>query len=220
MTTICFSATASFSAGVVLSAIGIITLRRARQPAELPLAAIPAIFGAQQLIEGALWLGLPAHSPSAHALTIAYLLFSHVLWPFYVPLAVWLIEPSAAHRRRIAITLFAGAAISLFFLAIILINPVSATIDGMHIRYHVPHPNEDVAFALYAVAACIAPLLSSYSTVRLLGLAITASMIAAYIVYAMWFASVWCFFAAVVSAVVYRHFSESRRRAPALAAPE
>lgn len=186
----------------------------------MPLAAIPAIFGVQQLVEGALWLGLPAHSPATHALTIAYLLFSHVLWPVYVPMAVWIIEPSAAHRRRIAFTLVAGAAISIFFLMIILLNPVSATIEGMHIQYHVPHPNEEVAFALYAMAACVAPLLSSYKTVRLLGLAIAASMIASYIIYAMWFASVWCFFAAVVSAVVYLHFSESRRRAVALAAQE
>lgn len=37
----CFSATASFTAGAVLVPIGIVTVSRARSWRELPLAAIP-----------------------------------------------------------------------------------------------------------------------------------------------------------------------------------
>ena len=46
----CFSATASFTAGTGLIAFGAFTARRARRPAELPFALIPVLFGVQQLI--------------------------------------------------------------------------------------------------------------------------------------------------------------------------
>ena len=55
----CFSATASFSAGALLLGIGTLTLRSAlatRQRHALPFAAIPMLFAMQQLIEGVIWL--------------------------------------------------------------------------------------------------------------------------------------------------------------------
>ena len=52
----CFSATASFTAGTALIVLGAVTARRVRRPSELPFALIPALFGIQQLIEGALWM--------------------------------------------------------------------------------------------------------------------------------------------------------------------
>ncbi|MCW1382948.1 hypothetical protein OLX02_08935 [Novosphingobium sp. KCTC 2891] len=209
---ICFSATASFTSGIALIAIGAVTMLRTREPQEVPLAAIPGIFGVQQLVEGCLWLGLPGQPPTSDRLAMTYLLFSHVLWPFFVPLAIWLIEPSARHRRRIAWGMAAGAATSMFFLVILLSEPVSATIEGLHIRYHLPHPHENIAFAFYAAATCLSPLLSSLKTARMLGVLIAASMVASYLIYAMWFASVWCFFAALVSSVVFLHFSGRRTR--------
>lgn len=59
----CFSATASFAAGAGLLVVGAITLRQARRRAEMPFAAIPLLFGIQQLIEGALWLTFPDKAP-------------------------------------------------------------------------------------------------------------------------------------------------------------
>jgi len=207
---ICFSATASFSAGIALLTIGAATVRRADALAEVPYAVIPMGFGVQQLVEGGLWLGLPAQAPMTHVLTIIYLLFSNVLWPIYVPMAVWMIEPSAVRRKKIALSVAAGAATSVFFLIAIVTHTVSATIKGAHIEYSLPHSHETVAFIFYAVATCFAPLLSSYRMVRLLGVVIIASMIAAYIIYTMWFASVWCFFAALTSGIVFLHFSRRR----------
>lgn len=54
----CFSATASFTAGTALSAVGGLTLRKSRGKAELPLALVPLMFGIQQLSEGVLWVSL------------------------------------------------------------------------------------------------------------------------------------------------------------------
>lgn len=173
---------------------------------ESPYAAVPLVFGVQQLIEGGLWLGLPADAPTTHVLAIGYLLFSNVLWPVLVPVAVWLIEPGAARRRAMLLPLAAGGAIGLFFVVAMITHPVSALIKGAHIAYNLPHAHHAIAFAFYAFATCIAPLLSSHRTVRLFGVAIIVSMIGAYLIYAMWFASVWCFFAALTSCVVFFHF--------------
>lgn len=54
----CFSATASFSAGALLLGLGSLTLKSARHPRELPFAAIPPLFAIQQLSEGVLVVSL------------------------------------------------------------------------------------------------------------------------------------------------------------------
>lgn len=78
----CFSATASFSAGAALLIVGAVTVRRARRRAELPFSLIPVLFGIQQLIEGAIWLTFPDKAPVLNSvLTVVYSVFSHVLWP-------------------------------------------------------------------------------------------------------------------------------------------
>ena len=89
----CFSASASFIAGTSLCAVGVATLKRAESRAELPFAAIPLLFGMQQLIEGVIWLTFSHDAPLLkQVMTYLYSGFSHVLWPMYVPFAVGLLE--------------------------------------------------------------------------------------------------------------------------------
>ncbi len=59
----CFSATASFTAGTALLIVGTLTERRARGRTEMPFALIPVLFAVQQLIKGALWLTFPDKAP-------------------------------------------------------------------------------------------------------------------------------------------------------------
>lgn len=76
----CFSATASFTAGGALLLIGAITTTRVTKSVEMPFAMIPVLFGLQQIIEGVLWLTLPDEAPLTNMiLTYAYSVFSHVL---------------------------------------------------------------------------------------------------------------------------------------------
>ena len=78
----CFSATASFSAGAVLLGVGTLTLKSARRPPELPFAAIPLLFAIQQLTEGVIWLTFSYQAPLLNTvMTHVYSFFSHVLWP-------------------------------------------------------------------------------------------------------------------------------------------
>ena len=57
----CFSATASVSAGAVLLGIGTLTLKAANRPREFPFAAIPMLFAIQQLSEGVIWLTISVY---------------------------------------------------------------------------------------------------------------------------------------------------------------
>ena len=203
----CFSATASFTAGTVLLATGTVTARRARRKAELPYALIPALFGLQQLIEGALWLTFPVEAPLLNtALTHLYSLFSHVLWPVYVPIAVLVLEAIPWRRKVLVAIAAAGAAVGGYLLYFLARLPIVAQVTEAHIAYVSPHFYALTAMGLYLLSTCITSLFSSYRSVRWFGVASFVSFVAAYAFYAVWFISVWCFFAAVLSVIVLLHF--------------
>ena len=58
--------------------------------------------------------------------------------------------------------------------------------------------------ALYVVAACGPPLASRDCYLRLLGAAVVVSAVVTFVLFTYAFASVWCFFAAVLSLYVGR----------------
>ncbi len=210
----CFSATASFSAATLLLGIGTLTLRSAlvtRQRRALPFAAIPMLFAVQQLIEGVIWLTFTltfaeeATRLSA-VMTHVYSFFSHVLWPVYVPVAVLLIEPEGWRRRGLAAFVAAGAAVSAYLLVVLVAFPVVSRPTGPHIEYDSPHFFAAVTMTLYLLSTAISLLLSTHRMVGVFGVLALLSFGAAYGFYATWFISVWCFFAALLSSVIYLHF--------------
>ena len=207
----CFSATASFSAGALLLGIGTLTLRSAmaaQQRRELPFAAIPLLFALQQLIEGVIWLTFSDEAPLLNSvMTHVYSFFSHVLWPIYVPVAVLLMEPAGWRRRALFGFVAAGTVVGAYLLYVLVAFPVVSQPTGQHIEYVSPHFFAAVTMALYLLSTAISPLLSSHRMVQVFGVLALLSFGAAYAFYAMWFISVWCFFAALLSAVVYLHFA-------------
>ena len=64
---------------------------------------------------------------------------------------------------------------------------------------------------LYLLSTAISPLLPTHRMVVVFGTLSLLSFGAAYAFYAAWFISVWCFFAALLSTVVYLHFGVHRR---------
>jgi hypothetical protein len=207
----CFSAAASFSAGAVLAGVGALTLKSASRPREMLFAAIPLLFSLQQLSEGVIWLTFRYSAPQLNAvMTYVYSFFSHVLWPVYVPVAVLLIEPSAWRRRVLLAFAGGGAAVSGYLLYILLAFPVVSRPTGQHIEYLSPHFFAAAVITLYLMSTTLSPFLSTYRTVRVFGALLLVSFAAAYLLYATWFISVWCFFAALLSAVVYLHVASRK----------
>lgn len=206
----CFSATASFTAGAVLLGIGALTLRRADRAAELPYAAIPALFGLQQLVEGGLWLTFPDEASHLNSiLTHVYSLFSHVLWPIFVPIAVLLLEAVPWRRNVLKALAGAGFLSGIYLLYFWAMDPTTSKVIGHHIFYDSPHFYIGIILVLYVLGTCVSSLLSSHAAVRWFGAATLASFIAAY-AFSFWFISVWCFFAAIMSATIWLYFRQHR----------
>ena len=219
----CFSATASFAAGATLTVVGSLTVRKSQGARELPLALVPLLFGAQQLTEGALWVSLQNDLPLLRAWsTYVYSLFSHVLWPIFVPVAVILIESSRWRRKVLTGLVALGLSVGLYLLFFIVRFPVTATVTEQSIRYESPHFYIAVVLAAYFIATCASPLFSSHRWVNIFGaLAFVLAGVAAAVSIAT-FVSVWCFYAAVLSVIIYRQFSgpmQAYRSAPVSARP-
>lgn len=211
----CFSAPASFIAGTALSAVGIATVRMTSRKAEIPFATIPLLFGIQQIVEGMIWLSFRNESSLPNApLTLAYSLFSHVLWPIFVPFAVGLLEPVPWRKKALAACQVAGWAVGLYLLYVIAQFPVISRVAGKHIAYDSPHFYVAAVMLSYLTATCASSLVSSSRTIQVFGVLLLTAFVAAYLIHvATWF-SVWCFFAAILSAVVWLYFKRTFRTAP------
>jgi len=212
----CFSATASFSSAAVLAGLGVLTVRSARRPRELPFAAIPFLFAVQQLVEGVIWGSFHGNAELGRAMTVAYVFFSHFLWPVFVPLAVLLLEPSPSRRRHLVILTCGGVAVSGYLMYRTAIHGVESRLEGEHIEYVLPLAFAVMTTVLYVLSTTASLLLSTHLMVRIFGFATLAGFLVAYAFYEHWLVSVWCYFAALLSGIVLLHFRAQPRATEAV----
>ena len=212
----CFSATASFIAGTALSGLGVQTAREVRHRSELPLSLIPLLFGVQQLVEGVLWLTFEYDAPvTRQVTTYTYSVFSHVLWPMFIPFAVLCLERTSWRRRALLGFQAIGVAVGSYLLYFIVTRPVVAAIDELHVVRHMiyesPHFFNIPVMLLYVGATCLGCFVSSHRYVRLFGLLELVAFVAAYLFYVGALVSIWCFFAAILSVMIYLQLRSRRR---------
>lgn len=202
----CFSASASLTASAFLLGVGGVTTRLARTPGERAYAAIPLLFAVQQLTEGIVWLSFGWNTPHiTGAATQLYSFFSHVLWPVYVPIAAWLMERDMRRRRLLAAICLVGMGVGAYLLYSMIADPIRAEPTGGHIEYVSPHFYATLSMSLYLIATTASLMLSTHRWVQLFGALAFASAIGAYALFARWFISVWCLFAALMSVAVAFH---------------
>ena len=208
----CFSATASFVAGTGLSVVGIATVRATTRRAEIPFAAIPLLFGTQQIIEGLVWLSFREGSRLPNGiLTLAFSLFSHVLWPIFVPFAVSQLETVPWRRKVQATTQIAGIVVGLYLLYFLVRDPVASRVLGKHIDYESPHFYVVAVIFLYLFASCGGCLASSDRIIQAFGALLLVTFVAAYVIHAATLFSIWCFFAAILSLIVLVYLRNAHR---------
>jgi hypothetical protein len=207
----CFSATASFIAGTALFVLGVATLRATQRRSEIAFAAIPLMFGLQQMVEGTLWLSSRFDAPQLNlAMTYLFSMFSHVLWPVFVPFAIGLLETVPWRRKVIWGFQGVGLLVGLYLLFLIIEFPVTAVV-AENIVYVSPHFYKIPVMLLYLAATCISCFFSSSATIRLFGVLALLLFAVAYVFFAVALFSVWCFFAAVLSVIIFVHFKFGRR---------
>jgi hypothetical protein len=207
----CFSAEASFAASAVLGAGGVWTLSQARTPADRPLAAMPVMFAIQQFSEGLVWVGT-AQDQQTLVTVFSYVFgfFALFLWPIYTPLAALRVEPADGRRRIQEALVVVGICVAVFIGGFLTRSPLETHVVRGHLCYHV-HGLPWEVIGLY-FAAVSAPCFSSHLWLRVFGVALIASLAVSLGLYAVEFVSVWCFFAALLSALILLHLSQARRR--------
>jgi Family of unknown function (DUF6629) len=212
----CFSATASFAGGAVLSAISIGTLGKVSTPKQKLFAGIPLIFGIQQFAEGVLWITLKSNEDERlqDIATYVFLITALVIWPVMIPLSAWLIEEAKTRKKVLAGLTVTGGILSVFYAFCLVSFNVAPQIHSFHIQYidEFPVIPIRIAFVFYLVTT-IAPLfVSSVRRMWLFGILITISCIITGIFFSQYLTSVWCFFAALISIVIYWILSDTRSK--------
>lgn len=211
----CFSASASFTAGAFLVPIGLYCVYAARELKRyhyLMFALVPFFFGVQQIVEGLVWLSLDYNKPDLlQAYSIAFVFFSHFFWPFWIPLCAYFVS----RNRRCA-----RSWIKMFFaivgIIIGLIGFISFLYKGNHVQTNMCANSLDYSVhsvwnALIGtsapkyvyIAIIILPLwISKDWAIKIFGVLILISVVITYLFYSYAFNSVWCFFSAVISMYV------------------
>ena len=212
----CFSAGASFAGGVVISSIGVATILKVEKPSQVVFASIPLCFGVQQFAEGVLWLTIsqPEFVLAKDISAYIFLVLAQILWPMMVPLSVLLMEENAGRKRALWMLLASGCLSAMCSAYCLLFYKVDPQIVGFHVKYYnnIPRPLANAAFVVY-LSATIAPLfVSSIKKMHLLGALMFLSCLIAAVVFFQHLTSVWCFFAALISGVIYWILVDANRR--------
>lgn len=213
----CFSASASFGAGVILSTIGIASIKRSETISRKFFASIPLIFATQQITEGFLWLALshPDYAALKWPMTYIFIFFAQIVWPFWVPFSIMMLEKERKRIRIEIILTVVGGIVSLYLAYCLLSYDIEARIIGMHISYEQDYPKglSKYGGVLYVIATIVPPFFSGIKRMWMLGAAILVSYIITAIFYTDYIVSVWCFFASVISGAVFFILYEIKRSA-------
>jgi len=209
----CFSAEASFAGGVIISAIGIATIRKVHKPSQILFATIPLFFGFQQITEGLLWVTLPLteYENLRHISTYTFLIMAQVIWPVMIPLSVLFMEESEKKKKILFTLLITGASLSVYYSFCLLTFNVFPQIQGYHIFYdnNFPKSLSILSFIIYLIATITPLFVSSIKRTHMLGILMTLSCLVTGIFFTQFLLSVWCFFAALISGVIYWILSDS-----------
>ena len=200
----CFSAEADLAAGLMVGVVAVDALRHVRTPAQLPLAALPAVFSMHHLTEVLVWWGLQGHASPAVGERAAwfYLLVAFGVLPALVPMAVRGVEPSPVRRAPLGVLAVAGVAVALTLMTATLDGDIGTRIDGHHIVYNADVTHDAIVTTAYVLATCGAMLLSSRAPIRWYGVANLVAVGLLAWVQQNAVVSLWCVWAAITSVLV------------------
>lgn len=214
----CFSAGASFAAGVVLIPAGCYCIATAvrKQPSAMTTAVVPLMFGVQQVAEGLVWHGLEhGDHRLAREASLVFLFFALAFWPFWFSFSA-AVSDTRPHARW----LFAGLALvstAWFWLFFLPIASGPETLLSIRIVHHsifydfttVPVAQStprNLMRVFYFLCVALPMLFGSSKLGRAYGLAFAILTAVAALVFHYAFLSVWCFMAAIMTVCLCWHF--------------
>jgi hypothetical protein len=201
----CFSASASFIAAGCLGAIGS-TCMRASTPSTRYFAAVPLLFAVQQLSEGVLWIALANnYTLLARSMPYVFLFFAFFLWPILLPYSLYEMETEPQRKHILAVLSGLGLFFGSTLYGYVLIGGVSATIVACHLYYalDINYVTGLFCTCIYMVCTVGAGLVTSRRAIHVFAILVALSYAISHLFYYTHLVSVWCFFAAILSACVY-----------------
>lgn len=100
----CLSAPVSFAASGLLVAGGAFASWKAWTInwRYVPVALMPVFAGLQQFMEGNVWIGINGADPFTVLWgAMGFIFFTWFMWPIWIPLSVYVLEPPESRRKRI-----------------------------------------------------------------------------------------------------------------------
>jgi hypothetical protein len=208
----CFSAEASFISGILLVPPGLYCVAAALQKSYryLPLALLPLLFGIQQLFEAGVWIGLQHNEPAlVRKCALGFLFFAIAFWPGWIPFAA----ASMKTRPRLRRIFFAMALLGMTLGFTCYLQAafhygdwLTVGIEGHSIQYDMSRfpVAQLIASAVwqgvYLSLVCVPLLISLDRRICIFGITVAVAALLAHLAFRFAFASVWCFFAAMLSA--------------------
>jgi hypothetical protein len=208
----CFSVEADVAAGVVLLPMAAVSLREVCHVRELPFASLPLLFALHQLTESVVWArsdGDDVPGWASHAAVLAYVGFALVVLPTLFPLAILMLEPRVA-RLRVAPFVVLGLVVSIVFAVEVFPSPVTVVVHPHALEYATGLSHGDILSVGYVVAVIGPALLSGYRSIVAFGVLNLVGLVVVAWVYLDAFASLWCVYAALTSALVVLHMFRRR----------
>ncbi len=177
----CFSESFSFAASSLLLAGGGYASYRAWHTNKkyLPVAVMPVFAGLQQISEGFVWSGMTAGDPQVILVSaLVFIFFTWFMWPFWIPLAVYVLEPPESRRKHLFLAFsLIGLVFGLTLYVPHLVNPewINVSINRGSLAYEgtmlldfmTPRWSTNT---LYLALIILSPLLSRYRHVKYFGL--------------------------------------------------
>ena len=217
----CFSASASFTAAAVIGGIGYATLKSNTKPNQKVFASIPILFAFQQLCEGFIWLSysqtdfLYLRAP----FTFLFLVFAWAVWPIMLPWSMLRMEINPIKKQMQWYMLLIGGFVGLSALYNISYRQPVAYISNFHIDYemltssHQPFLSDLHSF-MYVISTLLPLFLASYKRVRVFAYINLVAFALAFFFFEKALPSTWCFFAALLSGIIYWLLNDKKNMIP------
>jgi hypothetical protein len=205
---VCFSAEVSYAAAAVLLPTGAFAVDRAyrRDHRYLAIAALPLFFGFQQLFEGLVWTAANHGDASRiQTFSLAYMFFSWLAWPIWVPFSVYFLEPCRRRHLYLVFSILGGMLGAVQYIPYfahegwlaVKIFDRAISYEGIILFDFIMR--REITYVIY-LFVILAPLLtSSIGNVNIFGLLIVLVAFVTYLFFSYAYISIFCFGGAIMS---------------------
>ncbi len=212
----CFSSHVSFGAAAILAIIGLLSIKKAKTRNEKLLATTPLFFAVQQAIEGVFWLDYHRHlSPIITNLAkYGFLFFAMLFWPIWIPFVMYKLEKQELRKSILGTFLMCGILLVCYFVWQMGCAGGQAWIENHHVTYDIGLTEWQyyITGIIYAIVTIGSMFVSSIPFMWSFGIATLIALLISFIFYKFWLISVWCFFCAILSILIYAIICNKNRK--------